>query len=443
MAASPSPRRPDTVNRPRRRLFVGLVVVVATVAAALVGSGVLRLDRGPAPSDDMARIAIVSSVGGLSTIGADGTDRRTYPMPGVVFQFPAWSPDGSQVAAIGHDATEGGVFVVSDQPTQRRAAAPIVAYRSPGRALIYLYWSPDGRRIAFLESEPDELSLQIVVADGTGSAAVVRRGQPLYWDWIDASHLFVHSGGDALDAFLGEIDIEADDASPIVASVGPFQAPGISAGGRYRAFVVGGDEQSASIVVEARDGSVRHHADVLGPSALGWSPAGDQLAYIAPAEAIGLPVGSLRLIEADTGTTRPLLDGLVVAYFWAPDARTIAVLRVAVPDEDSVAAIPAIAPTEGRPTAEGDGLSLGLVFVDVATGSTRSKRLVRVSDLFVGQFLPFFDQYALSHRVWSPASEAIVLPLVDDRGAVHITTLPSDGSESRAIVDGVAAFWSP
>jgi TolB protein len=331
---------------------------------------------------------------------------------------------------------------VDDRATRSSDAASIVAARSDQNP-IYLYWSPDGRRLAFLTSEPDGLALQVVAADGSGPAAVVHRGQPLYWDWIDGTRLLVHSGGGGPDAFLGEVGLDPPDVSAIGVALGPFQAPGISSDGRYRAYVLAGTAQSVSVVVEATDGSARKATAVLGASALGWSPEGARLAYLAPSQPVGLPVGSLHLIDAGSGATRLLLDGQVVAYFWAPDGRTIAALRIVLAGHDSDVAIAAVGRMEARPLAESGGVSLGLSFVDVATGTVRSERPVRLSDIVVRQFLPFFDQYALSHRLWSPASKAIVLPLVDDTGTSHITIVPADGSAQRQVADGVAAFWSP
>ena len=121
------------------------------------------------------------------------------------------------------------------------------------------------------------------------------------------------------------------------------------------------------------------------------------------------PIGPLRLLDASTGDVRTILDGPVVAFYWAPDGDTIAALQVATPGDDNVAEAAGIvlaraavtrAPA-GRPAAVAPGLALRLVFVDVASGAIRAQRSVQVGDDFAGQQLPFFDQYALSHRVWS------------------------------------------
>jgi TolB protein len=411
------------------------------MALALLANGTVRFDRRQLAAGHSPRIAIVDKDGLLSTVAADGTDRRTHATAGVAFQFPAWAPDGSHVAAIGHDAIEAGVFVVDDGGANP-GAAPATAFSSASELPIYLYWSPNGDRITFITSEPDGLALQVVAADASAPATVIRRGQPLYWDWVDGSHLLVHSGANLPNAFLGEVGVDTAEAKPIAGSVGPFQAPAISADARYRAYVVMTDA-STSLVVDARDGSSRHETSVAGASAIGWSPAGDQLGFTASAGQFGVPIGPLQLIDARSGAVRTLLSGPVVSWFWAPDGRTIAALRIPLPGEDQVASLPAIAAAGGSPIAQADPLTLRLMFVDVATGTPRSEQAVRLSDVVLAQFLPFFDQYARSHRLWSPASDAIVLPLQDESGAGHVTVVPADGSKPRPIADGVAAFWSP
>ncbi|MDQ6793772.1 MAG: hypothetical protein M3067_02895 [Chloroflexota bacterium] len=415
--------------------------VLASLVLALLANGTLRFDRRQLAAGHAARIAIVDKGGGLSTVAADGTDRRAHGGASLSFQFPAWSPDGSHVAAIGHDATEAGVFVADDRGTNP-GATPVKAFSSASELPIYLYWSPNGQRITFITSEPDGLALQVVPANASAPATVVRRGQPLYWDWVDGSHLLVHSGANLPGAFLGEVGVDNAEAKPIAGSVGPFQAPAISADARYRAYVAMG-ASSTRLVVEARDGSSRREASVPGASAIGWSPAADQLGYTTATGQTGLPIGPLQLIDARSGAVRTLLSGPVVSWFWAPDGRTIAALRIPLPGEDQVASLSTIAAAGSGPIAQADPLTLRLLFVDVASGALRSERAVRLSDIVLNQFLPFFDQYARSHRLWSPASDAVVLPLQDETGAGHVTIVPADGSKARPIADGVAAFWSP
>lgn len=47
-------------------------------------------------------------------------------------------------------------------------------------------------------------------------------------------------------------------------------------------------------------------------------------------------------------------------------------------------------------------LRLNLWCVNVESGEQHLITTFEPADLFVNQFLPFFDQYALSHRIWSP-----------------------------------------
>jgi TolB protein len=136
-----------------------------------------------------------------------------------------------------------------------------------------------------------------------------------------------------------------------------------------------------------------------------------------------------------------------VGFFWSPDGRTIAAMRLAPAGGSSSAArsgIALAAATAEPPTASpAPTVEVRLTFVDAVTGKVRSDRAVRLGDDFVGTVLPYFDQYALSHRVWSPDGQAIVLPLVDPDGRTRATVLDADGAEPRPIAEALNAFWAP
>ncbi len=423
---------PVDARRARLRWVAALVAALLVVAGMLLAAGIVPFRGGPVTHPN--RIAVVDAAGDLATVAANGADRRDHPVEGTTFEFPAWSPDGTRLAAIGGDGTEGAVYVFDEGTNAPRARAATIVYPASTAYPIYASWSPDGQRIAILTSENDGLALRIVAADGSTSAGIVYRGQPLYWDWVDNAHLLVHSGAPGPQAFVGEVALDAATSNVVSGTPGPFQAPGVSANGAHVAYVATSSDTPAAVVVEGRTDRARVQAPVQGASALGWSPLDDQLAYTAPATDNGVPFGALKVMDVRSGATRTLLDGLVIAYFWAPNGRTMAAIRI----------VPAAGPTAAlTPMTAATATELQLALVEVATGNPVLARSIRLPNLVVSQFLPFFDQYAHSHRVWSPSSDAVVLPLVDGSGASHITVIPVDGSAPRVIADGVAAFWSP
>jgi TolB protein len=184
-----------------------------------------------------------------------------------------------------------------------------------------------------------------------------------------------------------------------------------------------------------------------------FDPAGRTLASIAqdraPRAGLAFPVGPLRLVDPASGAVRTLLDGSVIGFFWAPDGRTIAALQLkggngsTVADARLAAAV-ASAPPEAStgPTPPPD-TALHLVFVDVASGTARSDRIIRPSARFVNEFLPYFDQYALSHRVWAPDGSSLALPVVGDDGTSRLAVFRPDATEPALTIDGQAGFWSP
>jgi TolB protein len=391
------------------------------------------------PVDTVNRIVFVDTTGRVGTVAPDGSASRLLTEGGATYQFPAWSPDSQQIAAVGNDGSEGGVYIWPDEA----GAASDELYSSRRRPPIYLYWSPDGRQVSFLANDRGGLGLWLARADGSAPAQQIASGQPFYWQWSQGSdQLFVHSGGPGPDAQLAWLEPDANQASDNVASPGLFQAPGISADGRYLAFGqrVG---QRFQVAVQEVAGGRRSTAPHSGMAALSWSPAAPHLAWTSPRADQFSSAGPLRLLEADSGDIFVLVRDTVLAFFWAPDGQSIAYLTLASGGNDAGAGRPAgLAAMAPSPAGQHSALSLRLWVVDVATGQQRQLYTFRPSEIFLTQFLPFFDQYALSHRLWSPASDALVLPMLDSSGAAGIYVVPVNGGEAVRVAGGTMAFWS-
>ena len=383
--------------------------------------------------------------------------------------------------------------------------APIYLYWSPnGDHISFLAARVDEHSMGLHVVDADAPSEQ--------TPAPLVTGRPCFWDWTpDGRRILIHVGGwdSGRGAQLTMVDPFAPNgaARTSVARPGMFQSPGIACSGRYRAFghLTRRNEMQLVIdpVVDEVAGvdrrtriAVRH----TGVAAMTWSPTNDELAFISPLEPMRTYYGPLRLMNVEGEDVRVLTDDVVLAFFWSPDGRKIAYFTVAqaaeairmlmpdvveaaragghlalhdideVTEEEIAAAIDEVAseeedmigaevdddaPYEGASDdddaddADEPDLWLNLWVVDVQSGEQTLVSTFEPADLFVNQFLPFFDQYAKSHRIWSPDSDAIVLPVMrrlPGGGKMpRICVAPIDPLRGRLseIADGIMAFWSP
>jgi TolB protein len=447
---------PVLPRRPRRIGLVALSLALILVGVTAVW-GVLVLARPAATTMSPLRLVVVETDGAVTTIDPFGTARHAFDSPGLRYQFPAWSPDGTQVAAIGRLDNTVTVDVFDADPAA--IGLPRRIYESTERPAFYLYWAPDSRHVTFLTTEPDPdgIALRIAPADASESSEIVRAAAPLYWDFVDSSRMLLHTGSTGSTAFTGEVDLEGTSLEDEAIASGLFRAPAVSADGSSRAYVAsdGADPlDGGTMVVEARDGTVRHEIPVGGATAFGFDPTSSTLAFIAPDEPTDppspIPAGALRTVDAGTGELRTLLDADVLAFFWSPDGRTIAALDLRPAEDPGPGEARAVGAVLGGgsisalpPLATTPGVGLHLSFIDADDGDIRSERDLRLSELFAFQLLPYFDQYALSHRFWAADSSAIVLPLADDDGLDRIVVIPADGGDPREVATGWVGFWSP
>jgi TolB protein len=398
-------------------------------------------------------------------------------------QFPAWSPDGERVAFA---AFTGGSARV-DVADVRDAVSVTSVYSSASDAPIYLSWAPSGDLLAVLVVDREGLALHLVDVAAARSR-LFARGSPFFWSWSrTGDRLLVHRdvlGPRPLVGFteLGEFEVAEPLPDP-----GVFQSPALSPSERFVAYATrsagdvrrvvvapvvtsaprpassattgerSGEERPPGDLAAARpapgaavagehdaeapgDGADLHDEVVkrevphLGQASLAWHPRLDLLAA-QRGEASGF--GSIALLDAATGELDVVVSGRSLAFFWSPDGGSIAylTLRVGGPGwgmEQQVGA-----------TVAAQELVLPRLTInvfDLASRATRELADFVPTRLFIEQYLPFFDQYARSHRVWSPASDALVFSSLDPYGVPMVTRFGLDGSVTPLVAGEMPSY---
>lgn len=406
---------------------------------------------GETLSIENSRIAFITSEGQVATINADGSDIRVLSKSSSRYQFPAWSPNSSVVAAIGSEGSKGVIDLFDDNGKQNRVL------ESSQERPFYMYWSPDAKTISYLANDPEAgLAMSFVDIESKESRARAF-GSPFYWQWTtDSSKLFIHQG--LLQGQLGFIDADGNEQlAENIDGLGLFRSPGISPSGDYIAYASGGSRgtevvlKNSPISENSTTPEVSRSLSYDGFTAMSWSPSEDLLAFILPTQSNMTGFGTLAMMDAETGLLEDLTEESVIAFFWSPDGKYIMYLtpqRAAGSDFayeryqlDLFRSARNNQQILENYLAQNDELELAVNIVDVSTLETSYLSSIQPTPLFINQFIPFFEQYALSHTVWSADSQAIALPIRAEDGTSNIAVIHVSSGNLEVIAEGTAPFW--
>ena len=215
-------------------------------------------------------------------------------------------------------------------------------------------------------------------------------------------------------------------------------------------FVEVGARSQQLILADARGGARRSLMDCDGFTSISVSPDGNKMAVLtrqkkALAEALTVLDGPFSIDEDpwpaemsavsndDPNQLKP--KRRVLAFYWSPNSRYL--LWLSVPEKDDIIA------------ATGGPVQIFWELLDSATGRKYQFEPHMPSDTVVSSYMPFFDQYALSQRVWAPDSKSFCYAGRGADGGVgaYVQDVPATASDipkPRLVYNGAQTVsWSP
>lgn len=350
------------------------------------------------------------------------------------YLWPTWSTDGRLAYFVATNSGEkitSEIYVSADGKQIGTLAASL-----PDQFFTYAYWSPencqvgeDCRDLAVLLSnlETNQFSLEMIRDSKSNfQHATAGTGSPFYYSWSpDGTRMLWHRN----NATLSLYDISKGRAdNDLSLKPGAFQAPAWSpVDDRLLFGALASDQKSTDLVMSANK-EMRVLAPQLGtPLAFLWSPDGNYIAYTSNE-------GPLLVVDGNGKTITGSPGNGVLAFYWSPDSNYLAYVTLAASSGSLNVRYSTNAQQE-------NGLAWSIL--DIRTGKAiHYGAFVPTSEMIY--VLSYFNQFAQSHRVWSPDSRYLVYselmpngqPIISLLDTTQIDTLP------LSIANGTIGVWS-
>ncbi|MCI0424714.1 MAG: hypothetical protein L0Z47_02550 [Actinobacteria bacterium] len=395
-------------------LLVALVLVGCTTGRETVSVTTVDPRAEVAIEDLRGRLVTVDAMGNIVVTRPDGSGAVAITDDAgedAAYAQPSWSVDGTRIAWSEVSRVNGVALGVSDPAGESRFS---LAMEQPP---FYFNWAPDGRTLGVLRNgDPGSIAFELVDV-AAEETRVIDSGVPYFLSWSPRSdRLAVHVDGTRFDL------LEPDGSiTRLGGSSTRYAAPHWTAAGIFHLGTRG-------IELTDPDGASRLLVATPGPVTFVANPAGTKLAAQAfqtdDPEGVGvalvqtqtLPGNSVVVIDVATGEMETVTRRISAGFFWSPDGESLLVLE---PELNSATAAV-------------------LVWRDGQTGRVGE---IGPHPLFVRDVLQFFDQYAQSHRLWAPDSNAVALPGAVD-GDPGVWVYRMNGEDPVKVADGSWVMWS-
>jgi TolB protein len=362
----------------------------------------------------------------------------------LIYQWPTWSTDG-RLAYFGVSLGGGSNSQTTDVYLSDGSVAGELVYSGEDEAFNYAYWAPGDcaaggmcRNLAVLLSSRAANGLFIELIrehDGEIVSEQIGRGAPFYYSFSpDGARMLWQRNSQRMDIY----DIESGEIIESLAqSPGQFFAPAWSPVDDRYLFGVEGSELNATDLIIAANGEIQTLAENLaGPVYFSWSPDGNKIAYTAQRGPIFVYDPVEEAIVARSS------DSATVSFFWSPDSQSIAYVTLS----EAPGSFSANAATEARQAALAqpqNPTKLAWSVLDAETGATRRyTEFIPTRDM--AYLLTYFDQFAQSHRVWSPDSQHLIYGELtdDDDPVITLLNVMDEDSVPLSIAEGYIGVWS-
>jgi hypothetical protein len=299
-----------------------------------------------------------------------------------------------------------------------------------------MYWSPAScpeqlacRHLAYLIEEDESIALRLVeITDGGIENRAIGAGWPYYFSWAahGESMLWHTNGTHRFDesAQIALYDLKAQASRPFPHKPASFMAPAWSPTEDVW-LGVSSDTAGDQLQIFGQDPPITLTDVPKGGAAFAWSPSGNQIAYALRENSTDVFFGPIFIYNVNTGHTTQVTDSrlLPVAFFWDPSGQQIGYLtHLSMPN----------------------GSWMQWRIYNLSQNKDRGFKAFNPS-LHMRFVMSSFNQYAQSHRFWSPDGRYLVYgeqnEVLGDQVWL-IDTWSEDGRNSILVDGGTMGFWS-